>query len=164
MKNKPRKHTIDIVFVITLFCVFAVSVIMLTGTGAGVYQKIVNNMREDYDSRVATSYLFNKIHRADADGCVSVGRFNDSNALLLTEEIKNVNYCTYIYFYDGNLMEMFTRLDQKIDPSFGNKIMSLSDYKVEQISPTLYHFDFTTTEGIESSLYVHTRTASDTDS
>lgn len=164
MVKKQRKHTIDILFVITLFCVFAVSVIMLVGTGAGVYEKIVGNMGANYDSRTATSYLINKIHRADKDGNVSVGNFHGLDSILLMEEIDNISYCTYLYYYDGKLMEMFTRYDQDIEPEYGSEIMALSDYSVKSVTPTLYLFNFTTLEGEESSLYVHTRTARVTDS
>lgn len=159
MSEKYRKHTIDILFVITLFCVFAVSIIMLTGTGATIYEKIVGNMSTNFDSRTAGSYLFNKLHRADSDGNISIGSFGDSDAVVLLEEIDNTFYCTYLYYYDGKLMEMFTRYGQEIDPAFGTKIMELSDYKVTAVTDSLYLFEFTTTKGECSSLYVHTRTS-----
>ncbi len=157
---KKRNHSIDILFVITLFLVFAMSVIMLTGAGAGVYEKIVGNMEKNYDSRTAGTYLFNRIHRADREGSIAVGTFSGTDALLMFEEIDNVTYCTYLYYYDGKLMELFTRYDQNIDPSFGNVIMELSDYKVSQIDDTLYCFDFTAGKGEKSVLYVHSNTSS----
>ena len=112
------------------------SVIMLTGAGAGVYEKIVGNMEKNYDSRTAGTYLFNRIHRADREGSIAVGTFNGTDALLMFEEIDNVTYCTYLYYYDGKLMELFTRYEQNIDPPCGNVIMELSDYKLSQIVDT----------------------------
>ncbi|MCQ2519194.1 MAG: DUF4860 domain-containing protein [Lachnospiraceae bacterium] len=161
MTQKYKKHTIDILFVITLFCVFAVSIVMLTGTGAAVYEKIVSNMDSNYNSRTAGTYLFNKLHRSDNSGNISLGEYCGSEAVILMEEIDNINYCTYIYYYDNRLMEMFTRFGQEIDPSFGTEIMELKEYEVSQISDTLFLFKFTTMEGERSSLYVHTRTARD---
>lgn len=158
LNRDKQKHTIDILFVITLFCVFAFSIIMLMGTGAGVYSRIVDNMGTNYESRTASTYLFNKIHRADRDGQIRSGNFGDSDALLLMEEIDNIPYCTYLYFYDGCLMELFTRYDQNISPEFGTSIMKLSDYGFVQITDSLYEFSFTTEEGESSVLYVHTRT------
>ena len=154
--DKQRKHSVDILFVITLFVVFAISVLMLTGTGAGVYQNIVDDMDNNYDSRTAGTYLFNRIHRADENGNVTVGDFNGDNAILMLEEIDNITYCTYLYYHEGNLCELFTRYGQNIDPEYGNVIIALEDYSVTKVTDTLYKFEFTTTKGESSSLYVHT--------
>ena len=50
MNRKPKRHTVDVLFVITLFCVFAISVIMLTGIGANVYESIVAGQQATVDS------------------------------------------------------------------------------------------------------------------
>ncbi len=144
---------------ITLFVVFAISVLMLTGTGAGVYRNIVDDMENNYDSRTAGTYLFNRIHRADEHGNVTIGDFNGENAILMLEEIDNITYCTYLYYHEGNLCELFTRYGQDIDPSYGNAIIALEDYSVTQVTDTLYRFDFTTKKGESSSLYVHTHSS-----
>ena len=144
---------------ITLFVVFAISVLMLTGTGAGVYRNIVDDMENNYDSRTAGTYLFNRIHRADEHGNVTIGDFNGENAILMLEEIDNITYCTYLYYHEGNLCELFTRYGQDIDPSYGNAIIALEDYSVTQVTDTLYRFDFTTKNGESSSLYVHTHSS-----
>lgn len=157
MNRDKQKHTIDILFVITLFCVFAFSIIMLMGTGARVYSRIVERMETNYESRTASTYLFNKIHRADAEGLVKCGYFGDAEALLMMEEVNNVPYCTYLYYYDNSLMELFTRYGQDISPEYGTKIMTLADYDFEQVTNSLYRFSFVTEEGESSVLYVHTR-------
>ena len=144
---------------ITLFVVFAISVLMLTGTGAGVYRNIVDDMENNYDSRTAGTYLFNRIHRADEHGNVTIGDFNGENAILMLEEIDNITYCTYLYYHEGNLCELFTRYGQDIDPNYGNAIIALEDYSVTQVTDTLYRFDFTTKKGESSSLYVHTHSS-----
>lgn len=161
MKRKIefKKHTVDLLFVITLFCVFAFSLISLTGTGAAVYEKIVSNMDENYDSRTAGTYLFNKLHRSDKNNSVSLGTYAGLDSILMMEEIDNINYCTYLYFYDNKLMEIFTRYGQEIDPSYGTVIMELEDYSVKSLSPSLFQFDFTTTKGEHRRLFVHTRTS-----
>ncbi|MCR4960277.1 MAG: DUF4860 domain-containing protein [Lachnospiraceae bacterium] len=160
MGVKTHKHTIDILFVLILFCVFAFSVIMVLGTGAGVYSNIVDGMEANYDFRTSSAYLFNKVHRSDAGGNVRCGTFGDSDALLLLEEIDNIYYCTYLYYYDGALMELFTRYGQDIAPEYGTEIMKLDSYKLKQLSPSLYEFEIVSEEGESSVLYVHTRTRS----
>lgn len=158
MKRKQQNHTIDILFVITLFCVFAVSVVMLTGTGAKVYQRIVNDMSENHNSRTACSYVFNKIHQADKNGAVSLGDYAGMNSVLMLEEIDNINYCTYLYCYDGNLCEIFARYDYPIEPQYGTVIMPIKDLTAENVTGSLYKFTLTTQEGEVSTIYVHART------
>ena len=160
-RNKTTKHTIDILFVITLFCIFAISVLLLTGTGAGVYEKIVGNMTTNYNTRTANTYLFNKIHRADKNGYVSVGEFGGSKALIMKEEVNNVFYCTYIYNYEGELKELFVRENQEIPPEFGTTIFQLDNFSIEEVSGSLLRFSYTTEEGEDGVLYVHTRTGGD---
>lgn len=159
MFSKHRKHTIDILFVITLFLVFTVSVLMLTGTGAKVYERIVDHMETNYNSRTAYTYIFNKIHRADKNGSVRIGSLSGQDAVLLFEEIDNVAYCTYLYCYDGQLMELFTRYGQSMDPKYGTPILEVEKFSVTQETDTLYRFSITPKKGDAETVYVHTRSA-----
>lgn len=157
MNSKINRHTVDILFVLTLFIVFAFSVIMLTGTGANVYQKIVDNMSENFNSRTSYSYFINKIHQSDAEGNISTGTFGDSSALLISEEIENVPYSTYLYVYDGHIKEMFVRSGQEFDPAYGNNILEVESFEVSGVTPSLFRFDITPKGGTKESLFVHIR-------
>lgn len=156
MNSRPR-HTIDILFVLTLFCGFSFSVIMLTGTGATVYENVVDEMEESYTSRTSYSYIVNKVHQSDQNGALSVGSYHGKNALIISEEIDNIVYCTYLYAWDGMLKEMFSRKDQDLDPSFGNNIMPIDAFNVYRITDDLYRFDITPSESEPEVLFVHSR-------
>lgn len=155
MTGKHSTHSIDVLFVITLFFCFALSVIVLTQTGASVYGNIVDDMTQNFESRTAYTYIFNKIHQADADNSVSVGSYCGVDAIILSEEIDNLTYCTYLYCYNGYLMELFTRYGQEIDPEYGTELMEISDFSVEQISDSLYRFTIDDKGGTKD-LYIHT--------
>ena len=160
MFKHEKNHTIDILFVITLFCVFAISVIALTGTGAKVYQNIVDDMGKNYNSRSAFTYIINKVHQYDASDAVKVGTYEGCDAIILSEEIDNITYCTYLYYYDGSLKELFTRSGQEFDPSYGDDIMELTEFKVTRISDTLYKFDVTAVNNESHSLFIHIKSES----
>lgn len=145
----------DALFVITLFLVFAVSVVMLTGTGARVYQNIVNSMTENYDSRTSFTYVINKIHQNDSEDAVSLGEYEGLDAVLISEEINNVSYCTYLYFYDGYMREIFTRYGSEFDPGLGTPLFALNDFQATAITDSLYRFDITTASNAHESLFVH---------
>ena len=56
--QKQEKHFIvDILFVLALFGVFAVSALALVTIGADVYQHTVEDMGVNYESRTAVSYI-----------------------------------------------------------------------------------------------------------
>jgi len=157
MFKDQKKHTIDVLFVITLFAVFAISVIVLTGVGARVYQNIVNKMEDNYNSRTSFSYVINKVHQSDADGLVTVGKYSGCDALIISEEIDNIVYNTYLYYYDGSLKELFTRQGQEFDPSFGTDILKLDGFSVKEVTDSLYEFDITPAGEEKETLFVHLR-------
>lgn len=157
MFREERHHSIDILFVISLFAVFALSVVMLTGTGARVYERIVNNMEINHNERTTFSYLVNKIRQSDEEGKISVGKFAGIDSLIITEEIDNVNFCTYLYYYDGNLKELFIRQAQDMDPKYGTDILALDSFYVEQKSDSLYELFFNAKGNDTEKLFVHVR-------
>jgi len=155
--NKKSEHTVDALFVITLFLVFAISVVALTGTGAGVYQNVVNKMSSNYNSRTSFSYIYNKVHQSDVDGLVSVGKYMGNDALIISEEIDNITYCTYLYEFDGNIKELFTRSDQEFDPSYGTDILEVEGFSISKVTDSLYRFDIKPVKSADETLFVHVR-------
>ena len=155
--NKSSEHTIDALFVITLFLVFAISVVSLTGTGAGVYQSVVNKMSGNYSARTSFSYIYNKVHQSDVDGLVSVSTYAGSDALVISDEIDNITYCTYLYEYEGKVKELFTRYGQDLDPAFGTDILDVKSFKITKVTDSLYRFDITPDKSADETLFVHVR-------
>ena len=155
--NKSSEHTIDALFVITLFLVFAISVVSLTGTGASVYQSVVNKMSGNYSARTSFSYIYNKVHQSDVDGLVSVGSYAGGDALVISEEIDNITYCTYLYEYEGKVKELFTRYGQDLDPEFGTDILDVKSFKITKVTDSLYRFDITPDKSADETLFVHVR-------
>lgn len=156
MNTKIKRHTIDIVFVITLFSCFAISIILITGMGANVYQNIVEHMSRNYNSRTAYSYIINKVHQSDANGNVTVDYYSDQPALVIYEEIDNITYCTYLYYYDGYIKEIFTRKGQTFDLSYGNNILEVNDFKVTKLTDSLIQFDIVTKDNETRTIFTHT--------
>ena len=155
--NKSSEHTIDALFVITLFLVFAISVVSLTGTGASVYQSVVNKMSGNYSARTSFSYIYNKVHQNDVDGLVTVGTYAGGDALVISEEIDNITYCTYLYEYEGKVKELFTRYGQDLDPAFGTDILDVKSFKITKVTDSLYRFDIRPDKSADETLFVHVR-------
>lgn len=157
MHQNERKHTVDILFVITLFCVFAISVVMLTGIGGKVYQNIVDDMTDNYNSRTSISYVLGKLHQYDSAGMISI---RDESTVRIREMIGEDMYCTYLYFENGKLYEMFTHDGAEFDRSLGNEILELKGFKASEVTDTLLRFDLTMPNGKTEVLFVHLRSGS----
>ena len=63
-KNE-RRHMVDVLFVLTLFCVFALCSILLIAVGAKVYQNTINSMETHFTSTTSLSYITEKIRQND---------------------------------------------------------------------------------------------------
>lgn len=78
-------HMIDVLFILTLFLVFALSSISVVGIGIQVYRTIVTDMDSNYNSRTAIAYVTEKLREADTSGSVRLGSIDDCDALILSQ-------------------------------------------------------------------------------
>lgn len=139
MKKKfENRHMVDVLFVITLFCVFAVCAILMIAVGAKVYQNTIDNMDTHFTSSTSMSYITEKIRQNDEAGGLSICEFGGSNALLLTQTIHDEKYFTYIYSYGGYLKELFTKEGIDLDPSAGQNILAIQDFYIQEVKDSLF--------------------------
>ena len=67
-----RGHSIDTLFALVLFGLFAMLVLLVLMSGAGAYRGIEQSMQSHYDQRTALNYVAAKVRHYDAADCVSV--------------------------------------------------------------------------------------------
>lgn len=154
-KNDNR-HMVDILFVIALFCVFALSALMLVIIGSNVYKKTVTNMDNNFDSRTSFSYITEKIRQNDVADAIRIEQFGDTNAICITESHNNIDYVTYLYMHENNLCELNTRADIPAPPSMGTKILPIDDFSIEMVNSSLYCANLTS-NGSVSKVYINIR-------
>lgn len=155
---KIKNHTIDLIFILGLFCLFALCSLTLVMTGAGVYKKTVSHMDANYSGRTALSYITEKIRQSDSLNSVSIGRTSsDEPALLLKQDYNDNEYVTCIYVHEGNLCELFVPEGSPYEAAQGEIIMSLEALSMERTESGLYHFTAKDAKGNLSDIYVHPR-------
>ena len=155
-KRNDGKHMVDILFMIALFCVFAVSALMLVILGADVYKKTVSDMDQNYTSRTAFSYISEKIRQNDLDGNISVTKFGDGDAIEISETYSGTEYVTYLYMLDSSLCELGMLRDSNLSPENGDKIIELQSLQIENVSEQLYRVLLTPVEEDTITLYIST--------
>lgn len=120
-----KQHITDIIFVLSLFCVFAVLALFVVVMGANVYKGISQNMSVNYNARTSVTYITEKIRQNDNGGSISVKNVGDSSALVIAQDIEGEAFETWIYVSDGNLNETMVREGTAVSPGDGQTIMNL---------------------------------------
>ena len=158
MNHKQENHIIDVLFVIALFCIFALSAIFLISIGANIYGKTVDHMESNFNGRTSFAYITEKIRQSDQTGSVSVGELEGIPALLITNTQGETEYITYIYEYEGSLKELMVRKDTPLGPFAGQDIMAVTKFELNKVKDNLYAFVLSTGENETCQLYVSTKT------
>jgi hypothetical protein len=125
--NGKSSHSINTVFVLLVFCLFAVCSLFLVLIGANVYRGIVGNMDSNNETRASLSYVSNKVHAADGKD-VELQTINGRQTLVISAQYNGKDYHTYIYEFNGSLMELFTKADNAFTPGSGDKITPVSEF------------------------------------
>ncbi|MCL2201816.1 MAG: DUF4860 domain-containing protein [Oscillospiraceae bacterium] len=130
--NRVGKHRIDTIFVLIIFCIFAVSVLMVLMLGASIYQNMTEISRENQEERTVLSYIRTKIRNNDENWRIYIGEFAGLPALVYDEEFDGRQFRTVIYHYNGWLYELFTEVGLELFPTDGKQIMELGGISFEE--------------------------------
>jgi hypothetical protein len=137
---------------------FVLSALAVITIGANIYKKNVSAMSDNYSHRIASAYVTEKVRQADNQGRVYVEDLFDQHALVLQDEIDGVLYNTYIYSYDGYLMELYARADLKdIYPQSGQKILEITSFNVDYVSDSLLSVNLILKDGDDESMFIARR-------
>lgn len=121
--KKGRQH-IDGLAALLLFGTFAVCVVAVLLTGAGAYRRLTDRDEAVCDRRTRVQYIATRVHQADSLDQVSVSKLEDVTALRLSEDD---GYVTWVYCWDGWLMELYTSAEAELGPEDGTRLMEASD-------------------------------------
>ena len=156
--NKKDKHMIDSVFVICLMLLFVLCALSVIAIGATIYQRNVSSMASNNSHRIASAYITEKIRQSDINGSVRTRDLFGERVLVMSKEINGELYNTYIYDFDGKLMELMARNDLNvIYPQSGQKIMEVKSFDIEEVSERMFKIEVVLEDGTEDFLYITKR-------
>jgi len=133
MNKITRGRSIDTIFVLIVFSIFAFSVLMVLMLGASIYRNINDISREGQYERTVLSYVRTKTKNFDDAGSITVDYFNGVSALRIDEIIGNTEFRTVIYNHDGWLLELFSEAALDFSLGDGSRIARVGDMSFEQI-------------------------------
>ncbi len=124
---REKKWHMSGVLMVLLLAVFALCLLMVLLTGAGVYQRTVERDQVGYEERTLRQYLASRVRQADCVDAVMVSSFtyeSGDDTLTLRQDYDGELYLTRIYVYDGYLRELFCAAEDDFLPEDGEKVLS----------------------------------------
>jgi len=154
-----NRYMVDILFVIALFGTFAISALVVVTIGASVYQRTVNDMNYNFNSRTSFAYITEKLQQVAGEDDVAIDTFGDGDALVLKQDFNGEEYETYLYQNKGFLKELFVKKSEvsSVGPEAGQEIIALKNMQIQTISKNLYCFTLTNNSNIKTTLYLSTK-------
>jgi len=126
--KRSHDHSIDAIFVMTLFGVFAAAALLTLLYGAVIYKDTADAMEERSQERICVSYIASKVRHHDSKDSIFLSKINGVSSLVLAEEENNIIYYNYIYYDTGDSLvkEVFTEKGNDPGSSAGETIVKAS--------------------------------------
>jgi hypothetical protein len=148
------KHMIDILFVLSLFALFAICSVVLILFGADIYKKTVSSMDSNYASRTSVAYITQKVRQSDQYESIYIDDSLGYERLMMTQEINGYTYATSLYEYDGYLYELFARTDIDLPIDAGQQVIAINNLHFELVTDSLLKVDYNDESGEAKTVYI----------
>ena len=129
---KEGKHSIENLFIMVTFLVYAAALLVFVSLGATVYRSVTTQMQQHQNQRTAESYLREKIRQNDRKGAIQIGEAEGRQVLQITEQIGEKKYVTYIYADEGRLKELFISAEKEPRLQDGTALLDLKILTFEE--------------------------------
>lgn len=145
---REQKHSIDFLFSMMAFLVYAAAMLAFTGFGAGVYRSVTARMESNHTVGTVRAYFTEKIRQHDAENAVTAGEIEGEPALIIRETLGEKEYLTYIYAEEGMLKELLIPAGREAVRSEGTEILALDQFWIEEFREGCFRIGFTEEDGI----------------
>lgn len=157
VNSAAREHTISSFFVFCLIGLFAVLATTLTLFGVRAYRSVYEASAMNSEGQIALSYLQNKVQGGNGESGILLDESDGTQVLRLRERLDGEVYETRIYYKDGSLCEYFCRPSDEFDPSDGEALTPLEDFRIELVSPRLMKVTIRQSGAAEQSAHIALR-------
>lgn len=118
-----KRHMINIVLPISLFCIFAFCSFILLINSVETHNSIENKRHLNYVLNTPLSYISNKIRGSDVDHAISIVEIEDVSCLKMELVVEDQKYANYIYSKDSILYELLIPSSREVNLNEGNIVM-----------------------------------------
>lgn len=153
MRRKPIQHHMEGLAALLLFGVFAVCVLAVLLTGADAYRRLTQRDQAAYDRRTCEQYLTTRVRQADKAGNIVLEDYDGTDVLILDADQE---YVTYIYYWDGWLMELYAWSGEPLALDEGRQLLEAESMDIS-LAGNMLTFDFSPAPGVEDTLLLNLR-------
>lgn len=125
---KKKAHSIDMLFMLVLFSVFAVMSVLLILIGSNVYGNIVDSQEVNGSNRNVLSYVTNKVRASQVQGGVYIEEKDGVPVLVIENSENDYQYETLIFCRNGKLKEATISMGDDYNLDFGDILAEVSDF------------------------------------
>ena len=120
--------------VMLLLALFGVTIYTLIYSGSRTQQKIYADKAAQVDARIGLNYVDVKLRQNDAEGKIEIAPnpMTGENAILIKERTFGEEYDTWIYFYNGELLECLSLPDEEPIYDYSWVIIEADAFRVEE--------------------------------
>lgn len=159
MNRGGKRHSFDSVFVLLVFAVFAAASLLLVVVGADVYRGVVKDGDQNGALRASLTYVTNKVRANDTVGGITLRNVEGTDVLCMQAgSLGERKLVTYLYFYDGKLLEQYGFFDEGLSLGEGDVIVETQFFRMQQKTRLLI-FTVPDGQGGEQSVSVRLRGA-----
>lgn len=153
MREQVGKQHMTTLAALILFGIFAVSVLSVLLAGAGAYRRLTARDQAGFERRTLGEYLTARVRQADVWDRVTVEDFSGAPALRLADED---GYVTWVYVWDGWLMELYTSEESELGPEAGSRLIEAHSLELKW-EEDLLEIKVSGGDGSEEQLYLAPR-------
>lgn len=125
---KKKAHSIDMLFMLILFSVFAVMSVLLILMGSNVYGRITDTQEVNSNSRNILSYVTNKVRTSQIKDGVCIEEKDGTPVLVIVNSDDEYAYETLIFEKDGKLKEATILPGFEYNLEFGDILAEVSEF------------------------------------
>lgn len=158
--NKRRSFFVNFLCTIGILGVFAIASLVLANVGVRVYKNIVLENSNNFKLRTSLSYVATKVRQADQEGQVYLDNRENTDLLVIEEDVDGTAYERLIYYYKGKLYEVFHEKGGEFyleDAAYGYEIMEIDEFHLQQYSNNAIKLTAVNGSGEEESLLLTLR-------
>lgn len=135
---RKKEHVADIMFVLFVLLLFVSFGFCVVIVGARVYESTVDQMEENYSAGTAIAYTVQKLRQNNQAGNIEVTTVDGKDSFFIHSQVKNQEYGTYIYSYDGYLWELYTKASTVVHAGMGQKLVQVKEFTITKVASGLY--------------------------
>lgn len=130
MKKYNHNSAIESFLVMLLMVAFTAATALIIIQGKLAFERVTENKAQDENARIALSYVNKRIRQSDQNGGIQLmdNGVEGKEALVIKNDL---DFNTYIFFYDGILYECYTDEEPTVELSTPLVPLEYLDFTLE---------------------------------